>query len=193
MTSRTPGGRSIVINSNFHQLWLAPSLLHTACSTARGEKCKFGEKGVPYLVFSPHQSPDWVVQMWGLVLVIFICSEPRHLTLTVALSTQSNEWVVHGKLLAEGNLTEMLWGSLALADIPFRGTSNVGRHVSSETTGCWFCELYCISYNQCILSPFFCSFTRPKRILGLCYVVVKVSILINFEILWWTMSYSRLC
>jgi len=54
----------------------------------------------------------------------------------VALSTQANEWVVHGKLLAEGNLTEMLWGSLALADIPFRGTSNVGRHVSSETTGC---------------------------------------------------------
>ena len=33
------------------------------------------------------------------------------------------------------------------------------------------------------MSAVWCSFSRPKRILGLCYVVVKVSILMNFDIL----------
>ena len=40
-----------------------------------------------------------------------------------------------------------------------------------------------ISYNYFTLSTLLCSFSRPKRILGLCYVVVKVSILMNFNIL----------
>lgn len=54
---------------------------------------------------------------------------------TLAFSTQANEWVEHGKLLAESNLKEMFWGSLALADIPFRGNSKAGSLVRTETTG----------------------------------------------------------
>ena len=58
------------------------------------------------------------------------CSGTRLLTLTVAFSTQANDWVGDSKLLAESNLIEMLWGSLAW------GNSKAGSHVRTETTGC---------------------------------------------------------
>lgn len=124
-----------------------------------------------------------------------ICSEPWHLPLTVAFSTQANKWVVHGKLLAESNLTEM----------PQMGFPGIGRHpipgnysvvmlifvLGQKQQGADFVSY--IWYKQCKLTAILCSFSRPKRILGLCYVVVKVSILMNFNILLQTNSYTKLC